>query len=268
MQVQFAVPEGQDVGAWFRTIVEQYGTTSGPTIPAQTEAAWVAETAMLVDLLCKPHRLGWSGGAVVIERDATPDVIGRVIPGRLFEPGFKVTNPATRFDWSPTRPARGMSAAAAEIDHQKATMALAQLSILREVVTTVSARETARAERAGGWIGPAVAVGSVVLLGFAFKAYLDHLQDVETLQSAERERIARARIAQAGQDFAARLAQLNATGTMPAPSAAETAVAQEVQQRAQTEWSTFWQGAAQTAGKVGTYALGGLALLALVKAMD
>lgn len=263
-KVTFAVPEGQDVTAWYRAEVERYGTTTGATIPVQTEVAWVLETAMLVDLLQKPERLTWAGGALSIQRTPGDDVVGRVIPVRLFEAGYKVSSPATRIDWSPTRPDLAMSAAEREIDHQRATMALAQISVLREVVTTAAARDAATraaaAERSVGWIGAAIAAGSVVTAALCFRAYLQHLESVETIQSAERERVSRARIAQAGQDYAARLAQLRATGTMPPPSAVETAVATEVQDRARSEWADFWQGAERTAKGVSKYFIAALAL--------
>lgn len=271
-QVTFAVPEGAEVGAWLRAQEGLYGTTTGATIPAQVEVVWALEVAFVVDLLMKPHRLGWNSGALVVERDPAGDaVVGRVIPRRLFDTGYKVSDPATRRDWNPAAPDEAMSAAEREIDHARATMALAQLSILREVVTTVRAREVAAraasAERAGGWVGPVILAGSVVTAALAFRAYLQHLQAVEVLESAERERVARARIAQAGQDFAERLAQARATGTMPAPSAVETAVAADVQRRAESEWTNFWQGAERTAKGVSKYLLAVLAAGVALKAL-
>lgn len=262
-RVTFSVPEGQEAQAFYRAEVERYATEAGDMIPAQVEVAWVLETALVVDLLQKPERLTWSNGALSIARTGGDDVVGRVIPVRLFEAGYKVSNRATRLDWSPTRPDLAMSPAERELDHQRATMVLAQISILREVVSTAAAREVAArvaaTERAGGWVGAAIVAGSVVTAALCFRQYLAHLESVEVIQSASAERVARARIAEAGQDYAARLAQLRATGSMPPPSAVETAVAADVERRAASEWGDFWQGAERTAKGVSRYFIAALA---------
>lgn len=262
-KVRFAVPEGVDVGVWWRQQVELYGSTPGGTVPAQSEVAFACELAFVIDCLQKPERLGVSGGAVTIDRMQVDgaNIVGWTLPPSVFN-GRRITNPATRFDWSPQRPARGANATLAALDRERQTMALAQLHALRTIVAAAPSNAVTTA-RASGWVGPALLVGSVLLVGAALQQYTRYRISVEEVRAESETRVRLAQIAQAGQDYTARLAQWRASGTMPAPSEAERAAGTVVRQAADDEWTQFWSGAAKAASGGGKLLLGVAALAAV-----
>lgn len=255
--VTIGVPEGVDVATWWRQQVRLYGEPSPPTgtVPTAvlTELAFVLEAAGVCDLLADPARIGWASGQVVDTRRTVPPQIGQSLPATIFS--ARPTLPAgAAATWNPDAP--GIS----DADKLRRLAFLANVSVLRSIVTA----PVVPVERAGGEILTALVVGSVIVAGIAFDAYIDRLRTLDQLQVESAERVARARIAQAGQDALSRIAQQRATGTLPPPTPLETAVAGEQAQRARSEWGDFWQGAARAA-QSGTKLLGvaALALLAL-----
>lgn len=253
MRISFAVPEGQDAAAWYRAQVEAYGavpaTGVAPSrIPTEQEVAWVTEAAFLVDAIHKPHLLTLADGQPTLTERF--DTVGRTLPPTIFRAGVKQRDRALKAEWALTLNEPNLPAAARALEVERRRYALALVGCLREVVTTAGAREVP-IERSSAWLG-AVVVGGAVVLAVAFDGYLDHLRDVAQLQSDATERIARARVAQAAQDYAARLAAYNASPThvMPPASPLEVAVAADVQRRATSEWDAFWTGAERTAGKL------------------
>lgn len=264
-KVRFSVPEGRDSAQWYREQVELYGSTTGATVPAQAEVAFALELAFVIDCLQKPERLSWADGAVRVDRmalDGSP-IVGWTLPPTVLN-GRRITNSATRFDWSPTRPARGANATVTALDRERQTMALAQLHALR---TITQQTPVAVGRASAGWIGPALLVGGVLLVGAALHEYVRSRIAIEEIhtEAATRQRLAQ--IAQAGQDYATRLAQFKSTGTMPPASEAEQAAGTVVQQAATDEWAGFWNGAARAAAGGGKLALG-IAALAAVMAVS
>lgn len=263
-RVGFSIPEGTDAPTWWRQQVALYSSTPGPTVPAQVEAAWVSEVAAVVDRLVDP------GIAPTV-----PPSVGRVLPARTFGPrgsirrvGVEVDRwevlGASRWPELRTAAAAGTLTAAQKVDFERIQMALAQVSILREVVTGARSRVVTIVERPGGEILTVLLVGSVIVAAVALDEYFDSVRTADALQAAADERTARARIAQAAQDYRTRLDVYRSSGTMPPASATETAVQADVARRANTEWDNFWQGAARAASGVGKAALAVAALLLLL----
>lgn len=254
-RVTFGVPEGVEGAVWWRQQVARYGTEPGGTIPAEVEAAWLLECAANCDRLISP------GLARTV-----PLIAGQKLPPRVFGPRGGIT--AAQRDqvtsvggrsWAQLAAGRADGTLGASTPDllngfERVQMVLAQVSIMREVASGARAR-VVTAEAAGGELFTALLVGSVIVAAVALDEYFDSVRDANALRAAADERTARARIAQAGQDYRARLEQLAATGTMPPPSATETAVQADVARRAASEWDNFWRGAAGAAQGIGKGAL-------------
>lgn len=253
-RVTFQVPEGVEGAVWWRQQVARYGTEPGPTIPAEVEAAWLLECAANFDRIVSP------GLARTV-----PLIAGQKLPPRVFGPRGAITRAQAAAlvarsgrGFGELRAAADAGTLAFSPEHERdlrtLEMALAQVSVMREVASGARAR-VVTAEAAGGEIFTALLVGSVIVAAVALDEYFDSVRDANALRAAADERTARARIAQAGQDYRARLEQLAVTGTMPPPSATETAVQADVARRAQSEWDNFWRAAAGAAGGLGKGAM-------------
>ena len=263
-RVTFAVPEGVEAPVWWRQQVARYASEPGATVPAEVEAAWLLETAGVTDRLIDP----------ALTRTVPPSV-GTKLPPRVFGPRGSVT--AGERDaltliggrpWVEVRDQVTAGTLAPTADQlrelARVEMLLAQVSVMREVASGARSR-VLRTGSAGGELFTVLAVGSVIVAAVALDEYFDSVREADALRAAADERVARARIAQAGQDFRARLETWRATGAMPAASATEDAVAADVQRRARSEWDNFWRGAAQAAQGLGKGAmLAALAALLLL----
>lgn len=249
--VGFRVPEGTDAPVWWRSQVNRYASEPGATVPAEVEAAWLLETASVCDRIIDPG----------LARSVPPSA-GVKLPPRVFGRRGSVPRPEvdalTTVNGRPWAEVRAevlaaTTSASPEVLRRlgQVEMMLAEISIMRDVVSGARARVVPSGNAAGEFF-TVLAVGSVIVAAVALDEYFDAVRSAEALRAAADERAARARIAQAGQDYRARLEALRTSGTMPPPSATETAVAADVQRRAASEWDNFWraaQGAAQGAGK-------------------
>lgn len=254
LRATFRVPEGTEVPVWWRATVARYASESGATIPAEVEAAWLCEAAAVTDRLIDP----------ALARSVPPSA-GVKLPARVFGARGSLTRGEVSAlttvagrTWAEVRAAAvaDPASASAEVLREvtRVEMMLAQVSIMREVVSGARSRAVT-VGTAAGELFTVLAVGSVIVLGIALDEYFDAVRNADALRSAADERVARARIAQAAQDFRARLEALRTTGTMPPPSALETAAAADVQRRAQSEWDNFWRGAAGAAQGIGKGAI-------------
>lgn len=264
-RVTFRVPEGMEVAPWYQRTVESYGTLTGPTVSTEVEAAFVTEVAGVIDAIRSPS-----------PARTVPPTVGSSLPVGTFRPRGGITAAQAAAwgtvqgrTWSElvTAADAGLMDPALKMEFEAVQMALAQVSILREVVTGVRSRVVAPAGTAAGAFWGVLAVGAVIMAGAALDEYFDAIRTADALRAAADERVARARIAQAGEDFRARLAEWRSTGSMAAPSAIESAAAAEVQRRARGEWDGFWQAAGRAvagAGKGAMLAAGGVLLVLLL----
>jgi len=264
-RVTFRVPEGAEVGPWYHRTVESYGTAGGATVATETEAAWVTEVAAVIDAIRSPS-----------PTRTVPPTVGSSLPPGTFRPRGGITA-AQAAAWGTVQGRTWAELVAAadaglmepglKMEFEAVQMALAQVSILREVVTGARARVVAPAGTAAGAFWGVLVVGGVIVAAAALDEYFDVVRNTESMRAAADERVARARIAQAGEDFRARLAEWRSTGSMAAPSAIESAAAAEVQRRARSEWEGFWQAAGRAAagaGKGAMLAAGGVLLVLLL----
>lgn len=130
----------------------------------------------------------------------------------------------------------------------QAEYALAMAGVMRRMDGD---RRVAAPERTGGLV-QVIAVAGVIVGVAAVDLYFSHLERVAQIESDRAERLARERIAAAARAYTERLRQRAITGTMPPPSEVETAVREERQQRARTEWDELARTVAQGAGGLAT----------------
>lgn len=112
----------------------------------------------------------------------------------------------------------------------------------------------------------AIPAGYYVIAGIAALAAIAIAATVTAIQEhSETQRTAVA-IAGAGQDYAGRLVAYRQTGTMPPPSARETAAAAVIQSSSQTFWTELGRGLGEGAKTGSKWLMGGAALALVVLA--
>jgi len=217
-------------------------TAEGNTVAVETHGAFLADAAAMLDVV--------AGSALLTETGATfPHASIAPLPSFFASPTMV---PILGRSSAPELMRTMVTDARASNDDERkerAEYALALAGVMRRM--DGDRRVAPTTERTGGLV-QVIAVAGVIVGVAAVDLYFSHLERVAQIESDRTERLARERIAAAVRAYTERLRQRQITGTMPPPSEVETAVREERQERAWSEWDELQRTIAQGAGGLAT----------------